>query len=62
MDIWDYVPVKKIKYEGFEEPVLITEFDGKSCESMGLLKNDILSLAALDVFMMLLIWLRKKEE
>jgi DNA polymerase-3 subunit alpha len=49
MNIWDFVPVRKIKYEGFDEPILITEFNGKSCESMGLLKNDILSLASLDV-------------
>ena len=46
--IHDYVPCRRIKYQDFEEPVLITEFNGKNCEKMGLLKNDILSLGTLD--------------
>jgi len=47
-EIHDYIPCRKIKYQDFPEPVLITEFNGKNCEKMGLLKNDILSLGTLD--------------
>jgi DNA polymerase-3 subunit alpha len=48
-EIWDYIPVRKVDYEGFDKPILVTEFDGYSCDKMGMLKNDVLSLATLDM-------------
>lgn len=55
MDLWEWLPVKKI------DGVLVSEWEGKYIDKSGFLKEDILGLSQLDKFSSI-IWLIKKNQ
>jgi len=54
MDIYDWMPVRKIYDKATKKHVLISEWEGKYIDEAGFLKEDILSLTQLDKFKLVL--------
>lgn len=49
-DIFDWMPLRKVRDEKLGKDVLVSEWEGKYIDRAGFLKEDILSLRQLDIF------------